>query len=149
MAGVAAAQQGPVGFDPGKPTELDAERAELLEGGNKVLAEGDVRISQPGVVLTADRMDVYFVTGTREIDRLVAVGRVRYASVSGDAVAGDRAVYTAADSLLTVSGNVVVLQDSQVATAETLTYNTATGAMVMTGGEGRRVRGLFSRQEGS
>lgn len=144
-----AAQAQTVSFDPKKPTEIDAERAEVLKNGDHYILEGAVSVSQPGVILTADRMDVFRRAGTSEIQRVVASGRVRYASVTGDAIAGDEAIYVAAESTLVVSGNVVVLQQGQVATAEELTYNTETGGMVMKSGDGKRVRGLFTKQEGS
>ncbi|GGY45337.1 LptA/OstA family protein [Parvularcula lutaonensis] len=140
-----AAEAQTVSFDPNKPTEVDGDRAELLGGGEHVILEGNVSISQPGVILTADRMDV-FRDADGDLQRVEAAGRVRYAAVTGDAIAGDRAIYFATENRLVVQGNVVVLQQGQVATAEELTYNTETGAMVMTGGDGRRVRGLLQQQ---
>lgn len=142
-----AAAQDAVGFDPSKPTEIDGGRVERLEGGRILIGEGNMRIAQPGVVLTAARMEITIDPATSEVERLVATGRVRYANVEGDAIAGDRAVYTASDNLLEVGGNVVVLQGQQVATSDTLTYNTITGAMVMSSNPGSRVRGLLVRSD--
>jgi lipopolysaccharide export system protein LptA len=146
--GSAFAQSAPVGFDPDKPTEIDAERAERRPGGEEWVGEGSVRISQPGVVLTADRMVVKIDSNTNEIRGVEATGRVRYANVNGDAIAGNRARYDAAKQTLVVSGEVVLLQGPQVATADELTYNTVTGAMVMSNRPGGRVRGLFSQGAG-
>jgi lipopolysaccharide export system protein LptA len=140
------AQDGPVGFDPNQPTEIDAARAERLPGGEEWVGEGSVRISQPGVVLTADRMVVRIDPATNEIRSVEATGRVRYANIGGDAIAGNSARYVAAQNSLVVSGDVVLLQGPQVATADELTYNTQTGAMVMSNRPGGRVRGLFSQQ---
>lgn len=145
----AATAQTSVGFDPSKPTEIDGGRVERLEGGRVLIGEGQMRIAQPGVVLTAARMEITIDPVTSEIERLVATGRVRYANVEGDAIAGDRAVYTAAENRLDVGGNVVVLQGQQVATSDSLTYNTITGAMVMSSNPGGRVRGLLVRSDES
>lgn len=150
VSAAAAAQEQGFGFDPDVPVAIDAERLERFEGGQRLLLSGkdggSATVSQPGVILAAQTMELFLVPGTNSIDRLVATGRVRYANAGGDAVAGDRAVFVEADSLLTVSGNVVVLQGTQVATADTLTYDTETGATVMTAAPGRRVRGLFENQ---
>lgn len=141
----ASAQEGPVGFDPKKRTNIDAGRVERI--GQTMFAEGQVTITQPGVIITADQMEVTLIEGTSEVEKLIATGRVRYASISGDAVAGERAVFTAADNTLIVTENVVLVQETQVATGDQLVYNTLTGAVVMTAAPGGRVRGLLSEQQ--
>lgn len=143
------AQAPGVGFDPSKKTEIDAARAEWRDGGRVVIAEGGVSISQPGVILTAERMEVTVVEGSDEVERVVATGRVRYASVNGDAIAGERAVYSAVQGTLIVTGRVVVVQEGQVATGHELTYNTETGAMLLVAEPGGRVRGLLAERDDS
>ena len=142
LAASAQAQTG-VGFDPSKETAIDAERVERLSGGERLIGEGGITITQPGVILKADRMEISFLPGTTEIAELIAVGKVRYANVAGDAIAGERAHYRAAENTMVVTGDVVVLQGGQVATGDELTYNTETGAMTMTSAPGGRVRGLI------
>ncbi|MEM6746032.1 MAG: LptA/OstA family protein [Pseudomonadota bacterium] len=146
--GHAWAQVG-VGFDSEQPSEIDAARVERMDAGLTWIGEGDVRVSQPGVVLTADEMVIKLSAETGEIESIEATGSVRYANVQGDALAGDYAFFEAARSVLTVTGSVVVLQGQQVATADKLTYNTLTGAMVMSTEPGGRVRGLFAGQDAS
>ncbi|MEO1657378.1 MAG: LptA/OstA family protein [Pseudomonadota bacterium] len=141
--------QGGVGFDSEKPSEIDAARVERKDAGLTWIGEGDVRVSQPGVVLTADEMIIKLSAETGEIESIEAMGSVRYANVQGDALAGDHAFFEAGGNQLTVTGSVVVLQGPQVATADKLTYNTITGAMVMSTEPGGRVRGLFAGQDAS
>ncbi|MEM1289651.1 MAG: LptA/OstA family protein, partial [Pseudomonadota bacterium] len=117
-------------------------------GGSRYLAEGNVVITQPGVILRAQRMELTIDPESNEIELLVARGRVRYATVEGDAVAGEYARYSASNDLLVVRTNVVILQEGQVATGDQLVYNTVTGAAEMTGGEGGRVRGLIPGKQG-
>jgi lipopolysaccharide export system protein LptA len=148
LAGTAAAQPASVTFDPAKETSFDAQRAEVLDGQSRIVAEGGVRISQPGVVLTSDRMEITRNAETEEIDRFFATGRVRYASVSGDAIAGDEALYLSTENTLVVTGNVVLLQDGQIATGSRLVYNTKTGAITLTAEAGERVRGLLPQRQG-
>lgn len=138
-----------VGFDSQKPSEIDAARVERTDAGLTWIGEGDVRVSQPGVVLTADKMVIRLTEDTGEIESIEATGSVRYANVQGDALAGDYAFFESEKNVLTVTGSVVVLQGPQVATADKLTYNTLTGAMVMSTEPGGRVRGLFAGQDAS
>ncbi|MEM6912929.1 MAG: LptA/OstA family protein [Pseudomonadota bacterium] len=148
LCGHAAAQDG-VGFDPEKPSEIDADRVERTDAGLTWIGDGSVRVSQPGVVLTADKMIVSLDEETGEIASIEATGSVRYANIQGDALAGDHALFVSTSNTLTVTGSVVVLQGPQVATADKLTYNTLTGAMVMSTEPGGRVRGLFAGQDAS
>lgn len=148
LTATAHAQSG-VGFDPSQETAIDAERVERFEGGNRMVGSGGITITQPGVILKAVRMEITFVPGTSEIANLIATGRVRYANIEGDAIAGERAVYDADTNQLTVTGDVVVLQGGQVATGGELVYNTETGAMTMTSAPGGRVRSLIPKVAGS
>jgi lipopolysaccharide export system protein LptA len=148
-AGLAQTSGERVTFDPDAETVFDADRVEIVQGeggGSQLNADGNVLISQPGVILTSDKMIVFQAEGSEELQRLVATGRVRYASVSGDAIAGDAAEYRAFDQTLTVSGNVVLLQDGQVATGSRLIYNVETGEMSLTAEPGSRVKGLLPQR---
>jgi len=137
-----------VGFHPSKLTEIDADLSDRSAGGSRVILEGNVVISQPGVVLKAQRMDATIDVATAQIVRVVATGKVRYATVAGDAIAGEEAVYDAATNTFTVTNDVVLLQDGQVATGEQLIYDTVSGAATMSAGPGGRVRGLIPSKQG-
>lgn len=144
-----AAAQDIVGFHPSKTTDFAADgRAERFDGGSRVIAEGNVVVSQPGVVLKADKMDATIDLATNAIVKIIATGNVRYATVAGDAIAGQQAVYDAELNTFTVTEDVVLLQDGQVATGEQLIYNTVTGAATMTAGPDGRVRGLIPSKQG-
>lgn len=103
-------------------------RAEVIQGQNRLRA--DV-ISGSGVDSGVERIEasgnVYFVTPDQTIR-------------------GDRAVYTPADNLVVVTGDVIVTQGQNVMTGGRLTYNTETQAVTMAGGatsNGGRIRGVF------
>ncbi|MEM1380465.1 MAG: LptA/OstA family protein [Pseudomonadota bacterium] len=148
--GASAQAQTGMGFDPSKETVIDAERVER-DGPGRLLGQGDqngqMAISQPGVILKADRMEILVVPETNAIRQLTATGKVRYANANGDAIAGEKAVYQADANRLIVTGDVVVLQGGQIATGQELIYDTETGAMTMTSGPGGRVRGLLPQRE--
>ena len=119
------------GADAGEatPNSLSLRgRAEVIQGQNRLRA--DV-ISGSGVDSGVERIEasgnVYFVTPDQTIR-------------------GDRAVYTPADNMVVMTGDVIVTQGQNVMTGGRMTYNTETQAVTMAGGatsNGGRIRGVF------
>ena len=136
-----AAAQG-IGGDPEAPITLEADRCELLDQQQETICEGSVRIAQGTALLTSDRVLLRFFEGTQEPRYIEGTGRLRYAN-GDDAIGGERGVFDAQTSTVTVTGGVVVVQGEQVLTGERLVYNTQTGALSFSAAEGGRVRGLF------
>ena len=131
-----------LGGDPTAPITLEADRCDLLERQQETVCEGSVRIAQGLALLTSDRVTLRFFEGTQDPRYIEGTGRVRYAN-GEDAIGGQRGVFDAETSTVTVTGDVVVVQGEQVLTGERLVYNTQTGALSFSSAEGGRVRGLF------
>ena len=140
LTGTASAQS--LGGDSDAPITIDAARCDLLEQRGEAVCTGDVRIAQGPALLTGDRILVRFFEGTQDPRYIEGEGRVRYAN-GEDAIAGDKGVFDAETSTVTVTGDVVVVQGEQVLTGNRLVYNTQTGALSFSAAEGGRVRGLF------
>ena len=103
---------------------------------------GNVRVDQEGSVITADQMDV-FRTERGEgaggsvklgaIEKLDATGNFRYLTDEND-IRGHNGVYQRKRNLMTVTGDVVVIQPSgNRVEADKLTYNTKTGTIRFSG----------------
>ncbi len=125
--------EGPIsyGADAGEatPNSLSLRgRAEVVQGQNRL------------------RADVISGSGADSgIDRIEASGNV-YFVTPDQTIRGDRAVYTPADNLVVMTGDVIVTQGQNVMTGGRLTYNTETQAVTMAGGassNGGRIRGVF------
>jgi len=103
-------------------------RAEVVQGQNRL------------------RADVISGSGANsQINRIEASGNVYFVTPE-QTIRGDRAVYTLSDSLVVVTGDVIVTQGQNVMTGGRLTYNTRTQAVNMEGGSssnGGRIRGVF------
>ena len=103
-------------------------RAEVIQGQNRL------------------RADAINGSGAESgIERIEAIGNV-YFVTPDQTIRGDRAVYTPADNLVVVTGDVIVTQGQNVMTGGRLTYNTETQAVTMAGGAGSnggRIRGVF------
>jgi len=98
---------------------------------------------QDGAVITSDNMDIFRVSKSDEpetgsvklgaIRRIVATGNFRYKSAEND-IRGSKGVYERNKNIMTVTGDVVVLQPSgnRVRT-QSLTYNTRSGTIRFSG----------------
>ena len=99
-------------------------RAELIQGQNRLRADLVSGLSQTGESRIEASGNVYFVTPEQTIR-------------------GDRALYTTADDVIVVTGDVILTQGQNVLTGSRLTYNVRTqSARIEAGGEGR-IRGVF------
>jgi lipopolysaccharide export system protein LptA len=101
-------------------------RAELTQGGNRLRADRISGLNQSDDSRLEASGDVYFVTPEQTIR-------------------GDRAVYTTADDMIVVTGDVVLTQGQNVMTGGRLTYNVRTESARLEGatGAGGRVQGVF------
>lgn len=107
-------------------------RAEFYQGQNR---------------LRADRVDFYTGQGGG-LDRAEARGNVYYVTPD-QTLRGDRAVYTAANDTLILTGDVILTQGDNVLTGGRVTYNVRTGTARMEGAggsSGGRVQGVFHPQ---
>ena len=119
------------------PIDIKANKG--IYKGDKTDLRGNVRVEQDGAVITSDRMDIFRVrkrdgseTGSVKfgaINRIIAVGDFRYKSDAND-IRGAKGVYERDKNIMTVTGDVVVIQSSgnRVRT-EQLTYNTKSGTI--------------------
>ena len=105
-------------------------RAELIQGQNRLRADSVSGLSQTGESRIQANGNVYFVTPEQTIR-------------------GDHAVYTTADDMIVVTGDVILTQGQNVLTGSRLTYNVRTQtARIEAGGQGGRIRGVFYPQSG-
>jgi lipopolysaccharide export system protein LptA len=99
-------------------------RAELIQGENRLRADTVTGLNQTGESRIEASGNVYFVTPEQTIR-------------------GDNAIYTTADDMILVTGEVILTQGQNVLTGSRLTYNVRTqSARIEAGGEGR-IRGVF------
>ncbi|MDO9076504.1 MAG: LptA/OstA family protein [Brevundimonas sp.] len=99
-------------------------RAELIQGDNRLRADTVSGLNQTGESVIEASGNVYFVTPEQTIR-------------------GDRAVYTTANDMIVVTGDVILTQGQNVLTGSRLTYNVRTqSARIEAAGQGR-IRGVF------
>jgi lipopolysaccharide export system protein LptA len=118
---------------------VEEESQEAVFTGNVVVVHPNVTVWAPKVVAT------YGEGGTTDIETFVASGGVRLKTKDQDAT-GEQAVFTPADQMLRLTGNVVVNNASGRVSSTELVVNLDTGLSTFTGGNGGRVTGIFTTQ---
>jgi len=118
---------------------IDETSHEAVFTGNVVVVHPSVTVHAPHVVAT------YGEGGTTDIETFEATGDVKLETDEQTAT-GERAVFTPADQLLRLTGNVLVVNASGTVGAEELVVNLDTNVSTFTSTEGGRVTGVFNTQ---
>ena len=108
--GDAAQAQALANHNSGAPVDFAAGSIEVQDRADRVVLEGNVRVTQAGLTVTAPRMTVaYTRSGGTDVNRLDATGGVTV--VKGDETAkGNVAIYDLDRRLITMVGNVELRQ---------------------------------------
>jgi lipopolysaccharide export system protein LptA len=123
------------------PLDITSERFEATEGQNFVTWTGNVHAVQGDVILTTPKL-VLYQDENGDPERVVATGGMRYSGEEAK-ISGKKMVYEIEADIITVTGNVVVIQGEQVMSGHKLVYNLTTGSLVFSGEGQQRVRGIF------
>lgn len=129
------------GFGGNGPIDIEADTG--IYKGDVTDLMGNVRVVQDGATITSDQMDIFRVQEKSRTDtssvklgavrRIVATGNFRYKTDEND-IRGRKGVYERDKNVMTVTGNVVVIQsDGKRVTTEKMTYNTKTGRIQFSG----------------
>lgn len=129
------AEDSTFGFGGGGPIDVKAETG--IYQGDKTDLRDNVRVVQDGAVITSDQMDIFRIRESGQSDTgsvklgairlIVATGNFRYKTDEND-IRGTKGVYERDKSIMTVTGDVVVVQPGgNTVRSEKMTYNTKTG----------------------
>jgi lipopolysaccharide export system protein LptA len=130
-----------------QPVQITADMFTVDENTRESVFTGNVVVIHPNVKVWAEKVvAIYGEAGPSEVESFVASGAVRLETSEQDAT-GDRAVFTPADQLLRLTGNVKVVNSSGTVDAGELVVNLATNVSTFTNaGSGGRVTGVFTSQ---
>lgn len=134
-------------FDTSLPVEVTADELSIDQADGRATFNGNVLVVQGEVRMSAGTVTIEYTRGDdapNGISRLMASGGVTFVTTSDAAEARD-AVYSVADGIVTLSGDVLLTQGQNAIAGDRLVVN-------LTSGDGRmegRVRTVFSpSQEG-
>lgn len=130
------------GFDSGLPVEVSADTFSVDQNsgravfdGNVLVVQGDVRMSAGNVVIVYGQDADGSASG---IDQLIASGGVTFVTPT-DAAESQDAVYSVADSTVTLTGDVLLTQGQNALSGQKLVVDLTDGTAQMQG----RVRTVF------
>jgi lipopolysaccharide export system protein LptA len=144
------------------PIEISADEAEYLDQQNKAIWRGNVEVTQGTSRLRTPQLTMFYTPrgggapaatgafGGSQIQRMEADGPVYYVTPTQNA-RGDHAVYEAGPHTITLTGDVVLVQDKNVVQGDRLVIDTDTNhSQLFSNNQGRgqkRVRGVFYPQQ--
>lgn len=129
-----------------QPVEITADLFTVDEQTNEAVFTGNVIVIHPTVKVWAEKVvATYGAGGTTDIESFVATGSVRLVTDEQDAT-GERAVFTPADQMLRLTGNVNVVNSGGTVAAGELVVNLDTNVSTFTSSGGGRVTGVFTSQ---
>lgn len=132
----------------GGPIYINSSRTESIQNERKVVLIGDVDIQQGTARLRANTVTIRFLEnssttqtntvagGFGQVDTIVAEGNVYYVTPELKAK-GDRGVYELATDTITMTGNVALMRDRDVAEGQTLRMEVKNRRTTLEGGSGR------------
>lgn len=150
LAGSALAQTaniaiGTGGFDASLPVEVTADEFSVDQSNGKAQFKGNVLVVQGQVRMSAGTVTIEYNEQGAEnaIKRLLATGGVTFVTAS-DAAEATNAVYSVAESTVTLDGNVLLTQGQSAIAGDRLVVNLTSGNGRMEG----RVRTVFTPSGG-
>lgn len=122
------------GHNSDAPVNFSADHGELQGKANRAILAGNVVITQANLTLRAGRTTMAFTTegGGFKIHRVDAVGGVKI-DRGDQAASGDVAIYDFDKRLITLSGNVTLLQGSNRLSGGRLTIDLSSGLSTLDG----------------
>ena len=135
------------------PVDISADRLEVKQKENIALFTGNVVVTQSDLSLVSDRITVFY-QGERDknnsssISRLDASGNVVLTSPT-ETIKSTWGVYDFSEKIITLGGNVELINEERQITSPRLQVNLATGLITMEGGrveggQSDRVSGQFT-----
>ncbi|GLQ12382.1 hypothetical protein GCM10007913_43150 [Devosia yakushimensis] len=126
--------------------EITADKFTIEETKREAVFDGNVVVKHPTVTVWAPHVvAVYGEGGTNDIKSFEATGDVKL-ETKDQVATGERAVFTPADQLLRLTGNVVVTNSGGTVNSPELVVNLETNVSTFTSSSGGRVTGVFNSQ---
>ena len=135
-------------FSSKEPVNITSDRLEANDISREVKFFGHVVARQADVVIYADEMDLFYQQGTRDIERIEAVGDVRI--VQGTRVAtSQKGVYYRNEGRIVLTGDPRLHQGQDVVSGDRITVFLNSQRSIVESKNGSRVNAIFHPQEGT
>lgn len=127
---------GSAAFDASQPVEVSADALSVDQAGGQAVFDGNVLVVQGDVRMSAGRVEIEYATtesgAANGIAQLKATGGVTFVTAT-DAAEAREAVYSIANSSVTLSGDVILTQGVTAIAGEKLVVDLKAGSGRMEG----------------
>ncbi len=154
-AGDSAQAQALANHNSNAPVDFAANSIEVQDRSDRVVIAGNVRVTQAGLTLTADRMTVaYTRAGSTDVNRMDATGGV-VVTKGNERATGNVAIYDLNRRLITMVGNVELRQGGNRLSGGRLLIDLNTGRATVDGRgaargpDGKAIEGSNGRVSGT
>jgi lipopolysaccharide export system protein LptA len=128
-----------------QPIEIASDRLEGNDQTGNAKFSGNVVAKQGEVTIYAEELSIYYQSGSRDIEKIVALNGVRI--VQGERTAtGDKAIFFNQQGKVVLSGSPKVHQGQDFVQGDEITVFLNEERSVVTGKEGGRVNAVFHPQ---
>lgn len=132
-------------YSSDQPIEIASDHLEGNDLAGTAKFSGNVVAKQGDVSIYAEELSIYYQSGSRAIDKIVALNGVRI--IQGERTAtGDKAVFFNQQGKVVLSGNPQVHQGQDFVQGDEITVFLNEERSVVTGKEGGRVNAVFHPQ---
>jgi lipopolysaccharide export system protein LptA len=164
-AGPPAKASGPGASQSNLPYDITADQQEMFNEEHRTVYRGNVVVIQGTDRLNTPQLTLFFAKKAPnatakapvansaadtfgKVERMEAEGPVYFNTPTQNAK-GDHGTYIAADDTITLTGNVVLVQNKDVSTGDKLVYQKSTGhgTLYSNSSAPQRVRGVFYQDE--
>ncbi len=130
----------------GEQVNITADELEIIEDENTALFTGNVVLIQGTMEMRAPRvLAIYGEGGASDLENFTASGGRIHMIFDGQTAESDEAFYDFSSRTLTLTGNVVVVNQSGTVESARLVIDTRAGTSSFSSGEsGGRVTGVFT-----
>ncbi|MEC9292568.1 MAG: lipopolysaccharide transport periplasmic protein LptA [Pseudomonadota bacterium] len=125
---------------------IEADKLHVSQTYKVANFTGNVKISQGRITIGADHIKAHFDGDENDFRSIVAEGNVTILYDETTA-SGKKAIYNPTSSVITLTGDVVLLQGQNALKGSALSYNLETGDINLKGTESGRVKGSFTLGE--
>ena len=134
------------------PVQIDADALEVIDGENRAVFSGNVRVQQGDSVIETGRLEVIYAKGGSNAQSAATPGNISKLNLSGGVIArsgpntaqGDKGSFDVVGEVVTLSGDVTLSQGQNVAKGCRLVAELKTNQARLTRCQGERVRTVIT-----
>jgi len=105
------------------PINISADELQVNKLDRIAIFKRNVEAHQEGIKLYSDIMKLYYSKEGKDIEKIIAIDKVRMVTQAGQVVTSNRAIYDLTKDVITLTGKVILQENGNILKGERLTYD--------------------------